>query len=193
MNILLTEELKECTAEVHQAAEKKMISALKKIQTTADYVRMLNWLYGFYGPVEALIRRYLTNETFPDMTKRSRAEYLLWDIKESGVPELPPDPCEALPVIDSFHRSLGALYVLEGSTLGGQIIAGMVSRELDSLKSLSFFVGYGAETRRMWQSFKDFINRPFAAVQKLEIIAAAEDTFITFKNWIDKHEFQPQL
>jgi heme oxygenase len=83
--------------------------------------------------------------------------------------------------------------VLESSTLGGQIIAGMVSRELDSLKSLSFFVGYGAETRRMWQSFKNFINRPFAAVQKLEIIAAAEDTFITLNHWIDKHEFQPQL
>jgi len=68
----------------------------------------------------------------------------------------------------------------------------MISRDLDSLKSLSFFVGYGAETRKMWQSFKDFINRPFAAVQKLEIIAAAEDTFITFKNWIEKHELQPQ-
>jgi heme oxygenase len=156
MNILLTEELKECTADKHQAAEKKMVSALKKIQTTADYIRMLNWLYGFYGPVEALIRRYLTNDSFPDMIKRSRAEYLLWDIKESGLPEPPPDPCEALPVIDSFHRSLGA------------------------------------ETRRMWQSFKDFINRPFTAAQSFEIIAAAEDTFITFKNWIVKHDRQPQ-
>jgi hypothetical protein len=54
-----------------------------------------------------------------------------------------------LPVIDSFGRALGALYVLEGSTLGGRIIAG--------------------------------------------IIAAASATFLTFKNWLDKHQRQPQL
>jgi heme oxygenase len=190
---MLTEELKESTADAHQASEKKMIAALKKIHSPVDYVRMLNWLHGFYAPLESRIRHYLTPEQLPDIEKRYRAEYLLWDINESGIQTPPPEACKDLPVIDSFHRALGAFYVVEGSTLGGQIIAGMISRELDSLKSLSFFVAYGAETRRMWLTFKEFLNRPFLAEQRREIIAAAEDTFITFKNWIDKHELQPQL
>ncbi len=190
---MLTEELKESTEAAHHASEKKMIVALKQIATKEDYIRMLNWLYGFYAPMEALIRPYMTPDVFPDMIKRSRAEYLLWDIQEAGLPAMEPDPCEALPVIDSFHRALGAFYVIEGSTLGGRIIAGMISRQLGSLKSLSFFNGYGAETGSMWQSFKDFLNRPYTIEQRHEIIAAAEDTFITFKNWIDKHELQPQL
>ena len=190
---MLTEELKEMTADAHRAAEKKLIAVLKKTTTTADYMRMLNWLYGYYSPLEALIRRFLTPDVLPDIIKRCRAEYLVWDMKESGLPELPPDKCDQLPVIDSLASALGALYVLEGSTLGGRIIAGMISRELDSLKSLSFFHGYGAETQKMWLSFKEFLNRPFPLMQRREIIAAAEDTFITFKNWIDKHELQPQL
>jgi ferritin-like metal-binding protein YciE len=40
---MLTEELKEMTADAHRAAEKKLIAVLKKTTTTADYMRMLNW------------------------------------------------------------------------------------------------------------------------------------------------------
>jgi len=187
---MLTEDLKENSHAAHQASEKKMIVALKKIESKEDYVRMLNWLYGFYAPIEARIREYLTGDVFPDMLKRSRAEYLLWDMQASGFDTLPPDTCTALPHSDSFARALGALYVLEGSTLGGRIIAGMLSRQLDS-PALTFFNSYGAETGNMWQSFKDFLNRPRPAAQQEEIIETAIETFITFKNWIDKHELQP--
>jgi heme oxygenase len=189
----LTAELKETTEAVHQATEKKMILTLKGITTDQDYVQMLNWLYGFYAPMEEAIRRQLTPENFPDIIKRSRAELILWDIKEFHTEAPKPEFCRQLPVIDTYARALGALYVLEGSTLGGRIIAGMVSRQLCSTKGLSFFNSYGAETGNMWQSFKDFIDRPWSPEQRQEIIAGAEDTFITFKNWIDKHELQPQL
>lgn len=189
----LTNELKETTEAVHQASEKKMILALKRITTDRDYVQMLNWLYGFYAPLDELIQSQLTSENFPDKEKRSRVELILSDIKEFGIEVPKPDFCRQLPVIDSYERALGALYVLEGSTLGGRIIAGLVSRQLGSTKGLSFFNGYGAETASMWQSFKDFLDRSRTPLQRQEIIAGAEDTFITFKNWIDKHELQPQL
>jgi len=190
---MLTEELKEYTEQTHRASEKKMIIALKKVENKKDYIHMLNWLYGFYAPIEGSIRRQLTTKNFPDIIKRSRSEYILWDIQESGLPAPTPDTCEHLPIIDSFHSALGALYVLEAGTLGGRIIAGMLSRLLDSLKSLSFFNGYGAETGSMWSAFKNFLNQPFTADQQREIITAAEDTFMTFNNWIGKHELQPQL
>src|ERR1700742_4260271 len=115
--MLLTEELKEHTADIHQASEKEMIMALKRIYTMEDYVQMLNWLYGFYGPLEESIKTWLTQDVFPDMTKRCRAENLLYDIKESGVPIPHPDICTEIPYINSIHSALGALYVVEGSTL----------------------------------------------------------------------------
>ncbi|MBS1602123.1 MAG: biliverdin-producing heme oxygenase [Bacteroidetes bacterium] len=190
---MLTDELKEYTEDVHHASEKKMIVALRQISTYEDYIRMLSWLYGFYAPVEKLIRQHLTEDNFPDINRRSRAEYILWDIRESGLPAPALEACEQLPVIDSFHSALGAMYVLEGSTLGGRIIAGMIARSLESTHCLSFFNGYGAETGNMWSTFKAYLNQPFSSHERREVIAAAEDTFLTFKNWIEKHELQPQL
>ena len=183
-----TEELKVTTAETHQATEKKMVGILKSLRNMTDYVNLLNRLHGFYAPVESLICRHLDSANFPDIGRRRRSDYLLWDIGETGLVAPQPRVCPELPRIDSYQRALGALYVLEGSTLGGQIIAGRISKELQTEKSLSFFGAYGAETRRMWQSFKDFINRPFHFIYRSEIIGAAKDTFITFSNWIDKHE-----
>src|ERR1700753_676257 len=118
--MLLADELKEHTADIHRASEKEMIMALKRISTMEDYVRMLNWLYGFYGPMEEAIRTWLTEDALPDMQKRCRAENLLYDIKESGVPIPQPDICTELPYISSIHSAIGALYVVEGSTLGGR-------------------------------------------------------------------------
>lgn len=188
-----TEDLRDSTYPEHQASEKKMLVALKGIKTKEDYVRVLNMLYGFYAPLEKRIRRFLTTDVFPDMDKRSRSEFLLWDILESGVPVPRPDYCTELPVITSFASALGALYVLEGSTLGGRIIAGMISRLLDSPDNLTFFNGYGAETGMMWKNFKQFLNRSLSEDQWKEISDTATKTFVAFKNWIDKHELQPQL
>ena len=200
---MLTADLKKNTYPEHQAAEKKMILALKKLETQEDYIRMLSWLYSFYAPLEDRIRQYVTEDTLPDITKRCRAGYILEDIKQSGetageigeitANKITSAPEKDLPIIDSADRALGALYVLEGSTLGGRIIAGMITRQLGPTAGNSYFNSYGAETENMWQSFKDFLDQPRSAEQQAAIIDAAKETFITFKNWIDKHELQPQL
>ena len=225
---MLTDDLKEITYPEHQSSEKKLLLALKRIETHEHYVRILRRLYGFYSPVENLIRKYLVTDIFPDMAKRCRTHQLLTDIRNYDVdligfdpvsvdpvnvaplgsnplgfdPVVSVDPavsgdiieiCCDLPMIDSTDRALGALYVLEGSTLGGRIIADMIARRLGLLTSLEFFDSYGDETQNMWRSFKDFLNKPRTAEQQTKIIDAAKDTFITFKNWIGKHELQPQL
>lgn len=189
----LTKELRQHTAAIHAASEKKMILALKRISSPEDYVHLLNWLYGFYAPMESLIKPWLPEDAFPGMSKRFRADDLLTDIRDTGLPIPPQDTCNDLPLVSSFHQALGALYVLEGSTLGGRVIAGMISRQLGSLKSLNFFNSYGAETDRMWEEFKQLLDQPFSDKERQTILDTAEKTFITFKHWIEKHELQPQL
>ena len=188
---MLTEDLKVITYPEHQSSEKKMMLALKKIETHEDYIRMLARLYGFYTPLEDLIRRYPT--LLPDLPERFRAHHLLADIRHSGhlIPTL--EVCQDLPVIDSIEKALGALYVLEGSTLGGQIIAGIITHRLGRSASVTFFNSYGSETEKKWQSLKNNLNQPRTEEEQAIIIDAAKDTFITFKNWIGKHELQPQL
>ena len=190
---MLTRDLKENTHQEHQASEKRMILALKRIETNKDYVDMLNWLYGFYAPLEALIQKQLTPDLLPDIDRRNRAEYLLWDIRDLGLLNLEFRICRDLPKIESVEQAIGALYVLEGSILGGRIIATMLQERLGANVPTTYFNGYGEENSRMWQTYKDFLDQPRTPEQQAIILEAAKATFITFKTWIDKHELQPQL
>ncbi len=52
-------------------------------------------------------------------------------------------------------QALGALYVLEGSTLGGKIISKALRQMLDwPLRGTSYFDPYGSRTGAMWASFQ---------------------------------------
>lgn len=189
--MLLTDELKDATRSAHQATEKKMTAALKQLRSKEEYIRMLYWLYGFYNPVEELIGRHLADSDLPAFIGERRSDALLRDIMDSGLPLRQPEDCKYLPVIDSFAHALGALYVLEGSALGGRIIAGIIGKQIGLRDCLSFFKGDGLDHR--WATFKDYLDQPCFDPQRQDIVTAAQDTFITFKNWIGKNELQPQL
>ena len=170
-----------------------MGSWLKRIRSLEDHVDFLNWLYAYYGPLEDRIRTQLAAENFPDIKRRSRADALLQDMEAAGIPLPAPEICRDLPVIDTYGKALGALYVMEGSTLGGRIIAEILARQLGSAKCLSYFSSYGNETAGMWQSFKDLLDGPATLAFKEDILSSAVSTFLTFKTWIEKHELQPEL
>jgi heme oxygenase (biliverdin-IX-beta and delta-forming) len=55
---------------------------------------------------------------------------------------------------------LGAMYVMEGSTLGGQYIARHVEEVLglEPGKGDAFYRGYGQQTGAMWRSFQDILK-----------------------------------
>ena len=185
-----TKDLRENTYPEHQASERKLLVALEGITNKEEYVRLLNCLYGFYVPIENRIRYYLTKDVFPDIDKRCRSEYLISDILEAGVPLPLPDICTQLPVINSFASALGALYVLEGNTMGGRIIATMLSSLLGASCTLAFFNSYATEPAPVLESFNEYLNRSVTHKQWEEITYTATQTFISFKNWIDKHELQ---
>ena len=79
--------------------------------------------------------------------------------------------------------------MIEGSTLGGKIIAGMMRQHFtfNGNEGLSFFSGYGDDTDAMWASFKNELNAVAATAEdQTEITEAANQTFIKFGNWITK-------
>jgi heme oxygenase len=190
---MLSTDLKRNTENIHRQAEKVMVGWLKRIRSLEEYVEFLNWLYAYYGPLEDSIKTQLTSDNFPDIERRCRAGALLQDMEATGIYLPAPEICRDLPVIDNYGKALGALYVLEGSTLGGRVIAGMMLRQLRSEKFLSYFNSYGNETAGMWQSFKDLLEIPTTLAWKEDILLSARETFLTFKTWIEKHELTPEL
>ncbi len=95
--------------------------------------------------------------------------------------------CRELPDVASSARLLGCLYVIEGATLGGQIITRHLQTHLGltPVCGASFFHGYGEQTGSHWKAFgarvRDFVQRSGGAG---EVIAAANQTFVTFEAWL---------
>jgi heme oxygenase len=182
---MLNEQLKESTQPSHLALEKKMVSMIKRIRTRQDYVKFLKLMYGYYSALEGRVQDYLADV---EISNRRKAQRLLEDIKHfesSSTPEV----CKDLPPITSHAEALGAMYVMEGSTMGGKIIAKMIKGQagIDGPSGFSFFNGYGEDSAKMWEEFKAFLNKPLDEMEKLNLILTANRTFNTFYKWIDKH------
>lgn len=77
---------------------------------------------------------------------------------------------------------LGAMYVVEGSTLGGQQIARHVEAALgmNATRGASYFRGYGELTAEMWRHFKAVLTEVPDAESEV-VIAAARAMFEVFR------------
>jgi heme oxygenase len=188
---MLTEVLKSETKTAHTNLEGRMIPSIKAIQTHEDYRRLLEMMYGFYQPLEDRIDAYINDDIMPGYNERRKAALLAQDmaVLNSSVPATPERLCADLPEISSYAQALGAMYVLEGSTLGGKIIAGMVQKRVGEVhNALHFFNGYGEKAMEMWLAFKEQMNKDMPGQEQERVVQAANDTFGSFKRWIELYE-----
>ncbi|WP_423147132.1 biliverdin-producing heme oxygenase [Rubrolithibacter danxiaensis] len=187
--------LKQFTTEVHLNLEKKLISKIKLIRSAKDYSNILQIFYGYFGPLEKKIDEYLDKEILPDYLLRRKSAAILYDLKTLNI-DISNDAAinEELPQIDNSFQALGALYVLEGSTLGGKTIAKMIESTIGISNSLTFFKSYGNDTMSMWNIFKSVLNNlDLTEPQRKEVLISAKDTFIKFENWIEKNDSRKKL
>jgi heme oxygenase len=184
---MLSEKIKENTKTSHQSLEKKLITRMRSIQSKKDYANLLALFYSYFGGLELAINRHLDYSHLPDYELRRKTSALADDLTFLGVllPTLAPK--NALPEINNHYQALGALYVIEGSTLGGRIICKMLGQQMDltNFSGMSFFNGYGDQTANMWQVFKQSIDKPVHKLKHNMIIQSANQTFIQFGNWFD--------
>jgi heme oxygenase len=186
---MFTEKIKEATLQNHQQTEKILITQMKNMRSKQDYLALLGDFYAYFGGLEQQIERFISVSDLPDYHERRKTEAIANDIKAlSGtIPATAQN--DDLPQIDNYLKAFGALYVIEGSTLGGKIISKMVQQHLQITENagLSFFNSYGEDTMQMWERFKDVLNQVAATPADEEIIlGAANETFAKFKSWLEK-------
>ncbi|WP_405123432.1 biliverdin-producing heme oxygenase [Pseudomonas sp. M20] len=187
------QDLRAGTAELHIALEKRLPFFSDTLDTQA-FVRLVQAYYGFYLPLEnALLRSDAIPAGF-DLTPRLKASTLRTDLHALGVSAealqgLP--QCEQLPVIDSSAACLGVLYVLEGATLGGQILRREISSRLglEADNGAAFLDIYGAATGRRWRDFIEYLgSRPMSVAERAAVVTAAQTTFSSFEHWLESRE-----
>ncbi|MGU3347743.1 biliverdin-producing heme oxygenase [Pseudomonas monsensis] len=187
------QDLRAGTAELHIALEKRLPFFSDSLDIPA-FKRLMAAYYGFYEPLESLLQ---INGCVPadfDLGPRRKTPTLRSDLQALGctaeaLEQLP--MCAQLPVIDSSAAGLGVLYVLEGATLGGQILRREIATRLglDASNGAAFLDIYGAATGRRWREFIEYLgNRPMCADERAAVVTAAQTTFSCFERWLERRE-----
>ena len=145
----------------------------------ADYQELIGRLYGFYVPFEAAMA-----------IGPERSNWLARDLEALAIKRsLDAFPkCDYVPRLDSAHRRLGALYVAEGSALGGRDLARGLDRLLGDgvTKGRQFFIGRGAGTSAAWKAYLVRLSAaPPEQSAQAEIVKGAVETFAAFEHWLN--------
>ncbi|TWR29981.1 biliverdin-producing heme oxygenase [Mucilaginibacter pallidiroseus] len=187
---MLSEKLKEATKTNHQILEKALVGKLKAVRSAAQYADLLKLFYGYFGGLEMNINKVIDPNLLPDNAERRKTQAIADDLQALGAGIPAKADGDALPAINNHLEALGALYVIEGSTLGGKIISKMMQQQLNiGPDALSFFASYGDDTERMWNIFKDALDHQAKnPEQEAVVIAAANQTFLKFGEWFNKNQ-----
>lgn len=89
----------------------------------------------------------------------------------------------------NFPAAIGVLYVLEGSTMGGRLLAQRNQHILgdDGRSATRYFEAYGDETMARWGAYCDFLSRygTMHPEKDAEVILGACGMFLSMKGVLD--------
>ena len=181
-----TARLRQETQPEHTATE-DTVPLMRPGLTCTEYADALR---GFYRAVRAWdtwAEAHVPNDLRALLAQRRNAGLLADDLRLLGA-DVPSDDevshaAMADTVVPGDARSvfLGRMYVMEGSTLGGQYIARHVEDTLglEQGEGNSFFRGYGEQTGERWREFKALLEAlPDAETDT--VIASAKNMFRLF-------------
>ena len=156
--------------------------------TRARYIRVLQVFHAFFSQWECVL-----DQTCPDSLRsvwlgRRRTSRLQQDLLELSAST---DPALNL-VLSSESVSgsghwLGSVYVLEGSTLGGQVISRFLERHFgwSGGRGYSYFQGYRDETAMRWKQVCAALEE--AESECNQILEGAHHMFHTLDGFLEAH------
>jgi heme oxygenase len=152
-----------------------------------DYRALLIKFYRFYSSIEPRLPAAALEDEGFNIAPRMKAPRLEQDLTALGHgPAAKAVPAWAgVPDVSTVARAWGSIYVMEGGTLGGQVITRHLRDNLGISPETggSFFNSYGSDVGRMWKEFGAAITA-FAErhpEKEDEIVEAARDTFDSFR------------
>ena len=183
--------LKAATSSRHAALERKL-PLLDANLSHATYRHFVQRLFGFYDPLEAQLRALPwwgavgVDYALRHKTPRLRRDLQLLGDDEARIAALP--RCTRLPPLIDPAQLWGCLYVIEGATLGGQIIIKHLHAHLGltAASGASFFDGYGTQTGARWKAFCASVPAEGDDVPggRDALLHSANLTFDLFSEWL---------
>jgi heme oxygenase len=178
--------LREGTAPLHRQTE-QLLGLPGSIGSAAVYGAWLGRFLGLYEPLESGWRPHPEWDGLGiKLSARTHAARLRQDLAALGVAA---DfvPRADIPTPASFAHALGEMYVLEGATLGGHLIARDLRARLGPpiAGATCFFDGRGRALGPMWQTFRAALDA-FGQTRPQDralVLAGAQDAFRALLAW----------
>lgn len=186
---LLSAQLRAQTAPQHQQTE-ALLGFPDTIQTLADYRLCLCKFLGLYRPLERSLANFSEWDQHgfllpsPNQNDCLAADLAVLGVEPASVLGAAP---QLLPALPTFAHALGALYVLEGSRLGGRIILRALEERIGPQISgaTRFFGDRGTAVGQTWLTFKTALDafgdtRP---ILRGDVVSGAKSVFLSMTAW----------
>ena len=182
---MLLERLKQGTKHQHENLERDM-GLEDHLASVASYRRLLERWYGWYAPWEAMAADKAPEAVTRFMHDRWKVPLLEQDLQRLHEGKTADLPRADVRLPRNEAEWIGALYVLEGSTLGGQLISRMISERLNvnGDSGGAFFRSYGDQVGPMWREFRAFAESAVPEAQREDAVRAAQETFESIHGWL---------
>ena len=186
--------LRGATRSLHEQTEQLpvMIPLSEGRVSPAQYRDALAAVYGFYRPAEERLFGQFPNLS-ETMEIRPKLPALIHDLVALGMTEMEVADlpvCDAVPAPDKWEQGLGMAYVLEGATLGGQVILKRVGHCLGGVASqaTSFHNFHGDQTGPHWRCFQNRLGAQLdnSALAQQNAVESAVATFNALNTWLSK-------
>jgi heme oxygenase len=152
--------LRQATARSHRDIE-DLLQLESAELGRARYTLVIKGFALFLPAWEAEVAAALPMRLRPWFAKRSRLPFLERDLEALPDAAPAPDADDAeVPPLTSLAAAFGSMYVMEGSALGGQLIARQVAARfgIGPDNGAAYFTGWGPRTGTLWREFRERIE-----------------------------------
>jgi heme oxygenase len=157
-----------------------------RISSPGSYRALLSRFYGFHRAWEPQAERIIADPAF--LVPRRKTPLLVRDLKALGLSSVEIDKlpaCQLMPIAGPA-AALGAMYVVEGSTLGGNVISRQVRRSLGLCpeSGCAYFGSYGGAIGAQWKMFTARLLAVSSPETDDDVVASASRTFALMQEWL---------
>jgi len=183
--------LRQETALEHRAVE-DALPLMHKDLKLEQYTACLQKIHGFVSAWEQSSRSSAPAWMLEFLLVRSRLNLLEQDLRWFRV-RVPQDCSVKLPIFSNVASLFGGMYVMEGSTLGGQVIARHVETvlHLEKGRGNCYFLGHGEQTGSMWQEFCLMLKATIPNENTELVVDSAKRMFVAYGEWMAQPSASP--
>ena len=188
---MLFEYLKDHTQQLHDATERAAYdNRLGRADITVpEYRQLLLANYHIIAPLEAQLADY---ESLPEPYRQSyldrmRTTRLHHDLQQQQVSDSSLDESTPITYLQDVPYAIGAMYVLEGSALGGLHIVKRMRAQPELVQyDHRFYTGWGRESGPMWRKLARQADEMIPEAHYDGALAGARATFERYLSHYDR-------